>query len=112
MLIPCCFRPPPFRLDPTRTAPSARAAQTDRDVVVELDGDGRVVTVTAEKEPGSAELQHVKLRNPEIAAHETQGRGGVDDLINLTHLHEPSILHVLVRPQAILSARPGPTLRT
>ena len=36
------------------------------------------------------------------------GRGGVDDLIELTHLHEPAILHVLVRSACVrrLASRP------
>ncbi len=38
----------------------------------------------------------VQLRNLDYARFATGGRGGVDDLIQLTHLHEPAILDVLV----------------
>ena len=74
--------------------------------------DGSVkleVTVAGEEKPrvysaapdaGGAsvtELPDVKAMNEEGMGDRTDGRGGVDDLIDLTHLHEPAILHVLVR---------------
>ena len=46
-------------------------------------------------ERDSAELANVKLRNNDFYRFQTQGRGGVDDLVQLTHLHEPAILDVL-----------------
>ena len=58
----------------------------------------RVVTAPPEAGGASAsELPDVKAVNEEGMEDRTDGRGGVDDLIDLTHLHEPAILHVLVR---------------
>ncbi len=53
---------------------------------------------------GASELPEVKLMNEEGMEDRTNGRGGVDDLIDLTHLHEPAILHVLVRAAAAVRA--------
>ncbi len=45
----------------------------------------------------ATELPDVKAMNDDAMTEDkTEGRGGVDDLIELTHLHEPAILHVLV----------------
>lgn len=52
-----------------------------------------IVPTATERE--SAELSNVKLRNNDWFRFNTSGRGGVDDLIQLTHLHEPAILDVL-----------------
>lgn len=43
---------------------------------------------------------HAQAVNEEGMGDTTDGRGGVDDLIDLVHLHEPAILHVLVRSVA------------
>jgi hypothetical protein len=57
----------------------------------------RVVTAPPEAGGASAsELPDVKPTNDDPLEDSTDGRGGVDDLIDLTHLHEPAILHVLV----------------
>lgn len=58
----------------------------------------RVITATPDAGGASAsELPEVKPTNEDPLEDTTDGRGGVDDLIDLTHLHEPAILHVLVR---------------
>ena len=58
-------------------------------------GSGKVtVAATLERE---GDLENVKLRNLDYSRWDTKGRGGVDDLTALTHLHEPAILDVLVR---------------
>jgi hypothetical protein len=43
----------------------------------------------------SVDLANIKLRNMDYDRFSTGNRGGVDDLIQLTHLHEPAILDVL-----------------
>ena len=69
------------------------------------------VTVPTATERESSDLSHIKLRNLDYERHATGGRGGVDDLISLTHLHEPAILDVLALRYAkdcIYSAWRGP----
>jgi hypothetical protein len=89
---------------PTTHAPHAFAIpplsqRSDKEIGVELEsppgGVGAVLTVTTATERDSADLANVKLRNTDYDRFVTGGRGGVDDLINLTHLHEPAILDVL-----------------
>ena len=55
---------------------------------------GHVVVATTLDSAG--DLENIKLRNLDYSSWNTQGRGGVDDLTALTHLHEPAILDVLV----------------
>ena len=58
------------------------------------DQGGKTQEIVVDTQTPVDELD-VKLRNEDFPS-DNDGRGGVDDLINLTHLHEPSILHVLV----------------
>jgi len=77
-----------------------RVQRTDKEITTKvLDTDETLVVSTA-TERDSTDLANVKLRQSDYSAHATGGRGGVDDLINLTHLHEPAILDVLVRAAA------------
>ena len=77
-----------------------RALQkTDKDITVELatprpDGATTLVVAMA-TERESSDLANLKLRNLDYDRFHTGNRGGVDDLIQLTHLHEPAILDVL-----------------
>lgn len=64
--------------------------KTDKGLKLKLDSSGAEVSVAA----GQVE-QDVKLRNLDYSRFETGGRGGVDDLVQLQHLHEPAILDVL-----------------
>ena len=54
-----------------------------------------VATTAPAPSAGAGDLLHVKLRNTDYSGFATGTRGGVDDLIQLTHLHEPAILDVL-----------------
>jgi len=73
----------------------------EKDIKVQLLSRDEVLTVGAVAERGSdasggaVDLASVKLRNTDYGRFPTGGRGGVDDLINLPHLHEPAILDVL-----------------
>lgn len=73
--------------------------RNDKEISVELvkpRADGTTTfTVATLTERDSADLANVKLRNLDYDRFSTGGRGGVDDLIQLTHLHEPAILDVL-----------------
>ena len=77
------------------------ATRTPKEITVALTvpsaAGATVVTVAAVTERDSLELANVKLRNlaGDYSRFPTGDRGGVDDLINLTHLHEPAILDVL-----------------
>ena len=78
---------------------------------VSVAGEDKPRVFTAASEPGATsvmELPDVKAMNEEGMEDRTDGRGGVDDLIELTHLHEPAILHVLVRSACVrrLASRP------
>lgn len=53
------------------------------------------ITVSTDMEKDGSDFANVKLCNLDYFEHDTGGRGGVDDLISLTHLHEPAILDVL-----------------
>lgn len=77
-------------------------------VRIRVHGTGEERTVATKREGDSSDTPDVKLVNPDIdtlplatdssalADPHTRGRTvGVDDLIQLTHLHEPAILHVL-----------------
>ncbi len=68
------------------------------EVTVRDEEKPRVFTASLEAGGAAAtELPDVKAMNEEgMGEDTTEGRGGVDDLIDLTHLHEPAILHVLV----------------
>ncbi len=66
--------------------------------------EGSIITIpipAGEK----GDLAGLKIRQKDYSADESSSssaallgtRGGVDDLIRLTHLHEPAILDVLVR---------------
>ena len=81
--------------------------RTDTEISVELaNGNGKVtVAATLERE---GDLENVKLRNLDYSRWDTKGRGGVDDLTALTHLHEPAILDVLVRRKAGRGADTSP----
>lgn len=69
--------------------------RSDTEISVELaNGSGRVAVSAALEREG--DLENVKLRNLDYSRYDTKGRGGVDDLTALTHLHEPAILDVLV----------------
>lgn len=88
-------------LDPSRLHPThpPLPQRNDKEISVELSAprpDGSTsVTVPTSTERESSDLSHIKLRNLDYERHATGGRGGVDDLISLTHLHEPAILDVL-----------------
>lgn len=82
---------------PTHSLPSLQ--KTDKDVTIELASprpDGSTtLTAALTTERDSADLANLKLRNLDYDRFATGGRSGVDDLIQLTHLHEPAILDVL-----------------
>ena len=73
--------------------------KTDKDITIDLISprhDGPTsLTVSTATERDSTDLQNLKLRNLDYDRFHAGNRGGVDDLINLTHLHEPAILDVL-----------------
>ena len=73
--------------------------RSDKEITVELAApraDGTTtVTASMVTERDSADLANIKLRNLDYDRFATGGRSGVDDLIQLTHLHEPAILGVL-----------------
>ena len=75
--------------------------RTSTDITVELaapsSSGATRLTVPSVAERDSPELANIKLRNlaADYSRFPTGDRGGVDDLINLTHLHEPAILDVL-----------------
>jgi hypothetical protein len=73
-------RPPP-------PPPIRHTQRTERDFVVQLTGGEDTVTVANALERDGSDFANVKLRNLDSPA--------VDDLINLTHLHEPAILEAL-----------------
>lgn len=83
--------------------PLSQAVNADGSMRLEVNVPGeeapRIITAPPEAGGASAsELPDVKPTNEEgMTEDTTDGRGGVDDLIDLTHLHEPAILHVLVR---------------
>lgn len=74
-----------------------RVQRTDKEITTKVLDTDETLVVTTATERDSTDLANVKLRQSDYSAHATGGRGGVDDLINLTHLHEPAILDVLVR---------------
>jgi myosin V len=84
-------------------APKRGGAAPPPEIIVDLSiGDDGAPTghtgrasASGATERDSAELANVKLRNNDFYRFQTQGRGGVDDLVQLTHLHEPAILDVL-----------------
>ena len=82
--------------------PHSQAVNADGSMRLEVNVSGedapRIITAPPEAGGASAsELPDVKPTNEEgMSEDTTEGRGGVDDLIDLTHLHEPAILHVLV----------------
>jgi len=84
-------------------APKRGGAPPPPEIIVDLSiGDDGAPTghtgrasASGSTERDSAELANVKLRNNDFYRFQTQGRGGVDDLVQLTHLHEPAILDVL-----------------
>lgn len=84
---------------PTHTPipPPTHPQRTEAEIVVALaeDGGAAPVRVSAAAERESTDLANVKLRNLDYARFATGPRGGVDDLILLTHLHEPAILDVV-----------------
>lgn len=62
---------------------------------MKLDDGSDDVTIEID-DSGDTDFDTIKLKNSAFADN-TEGRGAVDDLINLTHLHEPAILNVMVR---------------
>lgn len=86
---------------PHRARPTLVTLQrSDKEITVELvappPGGPSTMTVPTTLERDSTDLANVKLRNSETSSGAgAGGRGGVDDLINLPHLHEPAILDVL-----------------
>jgi hypothetical protein len=70
--------------------------RNEKEISVCIDSTSETVTVAATTERDSTDLDNVKLRNLDYHRFSTGRRGGVDDLIQLTHLHEPAILDVLV----------------
>ena len=85
-----------FRFPGTRPLRTPFDVQrSDSEISVELANGGGKVTVSATLER-EGDLENVKLRNLDYSRWDTKGRGGVDDLTALTHLHEPAILDVLV----------------
>jgi hypothetical protein len=75
-------------------------AQTEKGVVVDVTpacegGEVQSITVSLATERDGSELANVKLVNTDYARFATENRGAVDDLVSLTHLHEPAILDVL-----------------
>lgn len=65
--------------------------------VAEEDAPRIIVAAPDAGGASASELPDVKPTNEDGMEDRTDGRGGVDDLIELAHLHEPAILHVLVR---------------
>ena len=87
-----------------------RILQEGETASIEPENGGKHVDVSLATD-AAGELKSIKLRNTDLGS--SSGKTvGLDDLINLTHLHEPAILHVLQMRYAkdIIYTSTGPIL--